>query len=135
MIRVARNNKGDTIVEVLIAIAISGLILAGSFVSANRSSQITRTAQERGEALKIAEAQVERIRIGAATLPAPPFCFKADGSLGGTPTCGIQPYGAGGLTYTAGITGGGGTNSYKIIVTWEALRGGINTVELGYQTQ
>ncbi|MES2971667.1 MAG: type II secretion system protein [Patescibacteria group bacterium] len=57
-----KNNRGDTIVEVLIAIAVVSTILAGAFVSANRSRIATRTAQERGEALHILSGQLESLK-------------------------------------------------------------------------
>lgn len=56
------NAAGDTIVEVLLVITIVSSVLAGAFVSASRSLKETRGAQERGESLKLAEAQFERLR-------------------------------------------------------------------------
>lgn len=56
------NQSGDTIVEVLLAIVVVSTILVGSFVSAQRSLRATRQSQERGEALKVAEAQIEQLR-------------------------------------------------------------------------
>ncbi len=53
------NQKGDTIIEVLLAMSIIGLVLGASFGIANRSVQIGQSAQERTEALKIAESQLE----------------------------------------------------------------------------
>jgi len=61
------NTKGDTIVEVLIAIAIVSAVLGGAFVSANRSLNGTRQAQERGEAVKLVESQLERLKAAAKT--------------------------------------------------------------------
>lgn len=57
------NNRGDTIVEVLISMAILGLVLASAFAIANRSYAIGLSAQERTEALKIAESQIELLRL------------------------------------------------------------------------
>lgn len=56
------NNKGDTIMEVLIAVAVLSLILVTSFALANRSSQATRQANERAEANKYVSAEVEKIK-------------------------------------------------------------------------
>ncbi len=56
------NQIGDTIIEVMIAMAVIGLTIGGAYGIANRSLQASRGAQERGEALKLAEAQLERIR-------------------------------------------------------------------------
>jgi type II secretory pathway pseudopilin PulG len=61
------NNRGDTIVEVIMAIAIVGLIVASSFSIANRSLLGVRDAQEHTEALKIAEGQLEKVKTLADT--------------------------------------------------------------------
>ncbi len=75
--------RGDTMVEVLISIAVVSLILSGAYVTTNRSLQATRGAQERAIALKLAESQIERIKglmatpAGAAALQGmvTPFCI------------------------------------------------------------
>jgi len=61
------NTRGDTIVEVLIAILVVSVILSGAFLSARRSQTTIRQTQERTEALKVAEAQLERVRALANT--------------------------------------------------------------------
>lgn len=77
-----RNNRGDTIVEVLISIAVLSLILTTCFALANRSSQAVRQAQERSEALKFNEAQEEALKTFLSdpghTAPAAnqPFCLQ-----------------------------------------------------------
>jgi Tfp pilus assembly protein PilV len=58
---------GDTIVEVLLAMAVMSLILGGAYSIANRSLIGGRQAQERGEALKFTEAQVEKVKTLAGT--------------------------------------------------------------------
>jgi prepilin-type N-terminal cleavage/methylation domain-containing protein len=79
--------RGDTIVEVLIAIAVISLVLGGAYVTTNRSLQATRAAQERSIALKLAESQLERIKGLAASDPpalfgAPsPFCIDSSTGL------------------------------------------------------
>ncbi len=56
------NSKGDTIVEVLIAIAVTSAMLGGAFVVVNKTLANARQAQEHGEALQIARAQVEGLK-------------------------------------------------------------------------
>jgi prepilin-type N-terminal cleavage/methylation domain-containing protein len=76
--------RGDTIVEVLIVIAVISLVLGGAYVTTNKSLLATRSAQERGNALKLAETQIEQIKGLTATNPtvlygpsAPsPFCIS-----------------------------------------------------------
>jgi type II secretory pathway pseudopilin PulG len=63
-----RSERGDTIIEVLLAMSIIGLVLGSSYAIANRSLQIGREAQERTEALKQVETQFERLRTVSATV-------------------------------------------------------------------
>lgn len=86
----AWRQRGDTLVEVLIAIAVVSLILGGAYVTTNRSLQATRAAQERSTALKLAESQIERIKGLVGTDPdsvfgtgvPTVFCISsADGSV------------------------------------------------------
>lgn len=67
--RLTLTERGDTVVEVLIAIAIVSLVLGGAYVTANRSLQSTRDAEERSNALKLAEAEVEDIKYMSAAMP------------------------------------------------------------------
>jgi prepilin-type N-terminal cleavage/methylation domain-containing protein len=83
--------KGDTIIEVLIAIAVMGTVIAGGFAIANRSMRGIRQAQERGEALKLAERQIERIKQYAPTndnfFDSGEYCLNDDGlRVGYSPT-------------------------------------------------
>lgn len=78
------NAQGDTIVEVLIAILVISVILTGAFVSARRSQAGIRQSQERVEALKVAEGQLEHIRYliktGSSIPYNPPntYCFDVN---------------------------------------------------------
>ncbi|HUC87912.1 MAG TPA: prepilin-type N-terminal cleavage/methylation domain-containing protein [Candidatus Binatia bacterium] len=58
------NQAGDTIIEVLVAMAVLGLILTGAFVTANSSLDGEHTAQEHMQALTIAQGQVEDLYAG-----------------------------------------------------------------------
>jgi prepilin-type N-terminal cleavage/methylation domain-containing protein len=75
------NQRGDTIVEVLIAIAVVSLVLGGAYVTTNRSLQATRSAQERSIALKLAESQVERLKGIITSSPAQIFGGSAPASF------------------------------------------------------
>jgi prepilin-type N-terminal cleavage/methylation domain-containing protein len=84
--------RGDTIIEVMIAMTIMGLVLATAFATANRSLGIGRAAQERAEALELTETQVELLRsanteadsqLAAALNAHNPnflFCVRSDGA-------------------------------------------------------
>jgi type II secretory pathway pseudopilin PulG len=55
-------STGDTIVEVLISMAVVSLILSGAYATVNRTVINARQAQERGEAIKQVEGQLEKLR-------------------------------------------------------------------------
>lgn len=57
-----RSQTGSTIVEVLLALAISGAVISGAFVAVNQSTQSVQQSQERSEAVKVAESQIESVR-------------------------------------------------------------------------
>lgn len=85
MQRLRRQSRGDTIVEVMVAIAVVALVLGGAYVTTNRSLMATRAAQERATALKLAESQVEQLKGLAESDPAvlfgpgapSPFCVSS----------------------------------------------------------
>jgi Tfp pilus assembly protein PilV len=62
MIRFHKNQTGDTIVEVLIAVAVMGLSIGLAYGISNRSLKSARQTQERLEALKLVEGQVEQLK-------------------------------------------------------------------------
>ncbi len=61
--RIRLAQRGDTLVEVMIAMAVITSVLGAAFVSANRSLQASRAAQERGEATRVAESEAEQIKV------------------------------------------------------------------------
>ena len=60
--------RGDTIVEVLVAIAVLSAVLGGAFVSARRSFNATQQAKDRDQAVRLAESQTERLKAATAGL-------------------------------------------------------------------
>src|SRR5687768_7725289 len=85
---------GDTIVEVLIAITILSFILGGAYVVVSKSATSMCTAQERGEAVTIAQGQVEKLRVAGANTRlgtnGRTFCFVGEALV---PTPNNQAYG------------------------------------------
>jgi len=71
------NNTGDTIVEVLICIAVVSTILGGAFVTTRQSQVGVRDSQEHAEALKLVESQLEQLRGDTtdAITESTPFCM------------------------------------------------------------
>ena len=102
-INIDRSQAGDTIVEVLISIAVVSVVLAGAFVVTNRSLQATRSSQERSIALKLAESQLEQIKGLSVSNPSlifnasttSPFCLVANVPLPASNVgCGTDASGA-----------------------------------------
>ena len=144
---------GDTMIEVLISMAIVSTILGGAYVASNKSLLSIRDAQEHVDALKLADGQVELIK---ATPPATAirnngFCYVLNTSTGTTPqtvpvngsnciltskgmlaSTGVQP------AYKVTITYNPAPNSliYTVKVVWDTLAGQMNggNVTLVYRT-
>lgn len=82
-----RHVKGDTIIEVLIAIAIVSLTLGSAYAVASRTMRNAQQAQEHTEALKLLEGQLERLKSmsGNTTSPiytsSPVFCISSSGAF------------------------------------------------------
>ena len=131
------DSKGDTIVEVLIAISVVSLLLAGAYTSTRRSVNATRTAQEQGEALKLAESQVEQIKI---SIDSDKLNF-AQGNFCLDPATGVPALPAGSscssgpIPYSVLTTHTLNSHDFVVKVTWPGLAGGTNTSELDYRAQ
>ncbi len=58
--------RGDTIIEVLMAIVVISATLGTAFATINSGVKGTRSSQERAEALKIVESQIELLKSARA---------------------------------------------------------------------
>lgn len=120
------HSGGDTIVEVLIAVAVISAVLGGAYASAGRSLAGSRQSQERGEALKLVESQLERLKLLGATPAAgvytapTPFCLDATPAV--SSACDDASLG---VTYRLAITRPS-SNTFEVKATWERAGGGGN---------
>jgi prepilin-type N-terminal cleavage/methylation domain-containing protein len=131
---VLRNSRGDTIVEVLIAIAIVSLVLTSAYALTNKNVSSIQQVQEQGYAQKLAEQQVELLRA-AATKPTATGCFDPATGAFVSPvsnaTC--NPV-SGGATYGITITNDpAGSEGYTVVTSWDALGGGRPKVTIYYK--
>ena len=133
--RPGRSQAGDTIVEVLMAIAIVSFVLVAAYVTANKNTLTNQDTQERGQATQLATTQLEFLRSGTV---ASGGCFDASGGATGGSNCKVKadgtPAAAGNQpAYTIAITGAGPTR--KVQITWDSLLSGSTTdnVTLYYQ--
>ncbi len=63
---IKRDQRGDTIVEVMIVLAVLSLAFAISYATANRGLNQSRNAQEHSQALGVSNSQIELVRTAVA---------------------------------------------------------------------
>lgn len=88
MLKQLRSEAGDTIIEVMIALAVIGAVIGTSYAISSRSLKLGRQAQERTEALKLVESQVELLKSAAdakntdifTSLSSESFCLATSGA-------------------------------------------------------
>ena len=149
--KLRQNTRGDTIVEVLISLAILTMVLGGAYYTANQSFRNDRDAQEHSEALTIAQTQVESLRIlilGNKTLSGNPCIVNGNSSSScqvasnDTSSFNIKCPTSAPYCYTVNITDEGSVKvgsistlltTYKVNVSWPALSGGKDQVSLYYR--
>jgi type II secretory pathway pseudopilin PulG len=139
------NNRGDTIVEVLIAIAVVSAVLGGAFAASRRSLLGARTSQERGEAVKFVEGQLESLksalddRSRASTIFALAGSFCLDDSLDvvtdiNNAACRKGPDGRYRLAVTSVAIPDTTGKEFRASATWDKIGGGPQErVEIVYK--
>ena len=73
------SSRGDTIVEVLISMAIISLTLAGAYAAVRSNTHLNEKTQEGSQALQIVQRQIELLRT-ASPLPTD-GCFSSGGTV------------------------------------------------------
>jgi type II secretory pathway pseudopilin PulG len=89
------NKNGDTIVEVLIALAILGLVIGSAYSIASRSLKSAQQAQERTQATKLAEGQIDSIKYlsESANVADDVLFASATAATEGSKKCIVKPDG------------------------------------------
>lgn len=144
-------SRGDTLVEVLIALAVLTTILVGAYITANRSQNTNQASQERGEAIKIVESQIERLKgllsSGTIVVPAGSFCVNTANSGLTTITAPANPFSESLETATlpyvpadCGNLGGryniairASSNTYEFLVRWHRIGGSRDQINMYYR--
>lgn len=138
--------RGDTIVEVLIATAVIGGVLGVAYGLVNNGVRNNQASQERSVAVKLAETQIETLRSYVSThptLPAGNFCLDSTNTA--RDIAGLLPatsndtavYPSGCITdslYVSGIHPEG-NNTYTVWVSWDSLNGPRTQVSIAYKVQ
>jgi len=134
------NQRGDTIVEVMVVLAVLGLAIGVSYATANRSLLNTRQAQESSQATEIVQSQVEALRTLTQTgnpqniFQAGPYCLSQTapytiqtGAACNQPS--LPPPNNVSIKYDSASN-----DTFTIVVTWpDALGQGNDTVTLVYR--
>ena len=152
MVKLSKN--GETIVEVLFAIAVVASAIGGAFAISSRSSNTIQANQERYQAQLIANSQADGLRIYESNnltfTPNAYFCMNNSSIVAGDGTytnpsnpsnvphgC-MQSNGSNQNLYTIYIkalnSGSVDENIFMITVQWDSLLGGKDQVELLYGT-
>lgn len=116
---------GDTIVEVLIAIAIISLVLTAAYATTNRNTIATQNNEEHIQAQHLVEAQIEALRAQNG-INATGECFNGADEVG---TCNAFTAAGSGATYTLKVEGptglvtptDGTERTYTVTATWTSL--------------
>ena len=144
--RLTLRERGDTIVEVLIAIAVVSMVLGGAYVTTNRSLLSARDAQERAIALKLTESQIEQLKgivtdnPNAIFGPGAPtkFCATSPTSIADSANAACTVDSSGSATavepaFHLSITRSG--NSFTVVNQWANVRGHVtNNIQMKYRT-
>lgn len=136
-----RRQAGDTIVEVIIAIAVISTVLAGAFIVTAQSTRAVRDSEEHAQALQYVQGQVELLRAAAGHsggLPTNlrvPFCFAkgqyyqpVDATV-----CTARSLYALSVVSASGTAVVNGTTTFNVAASWPALAGGTDMVGLSYK--
>jgi len=133
------DRRGDTIIEVLIAIGIVSLVLTSAYAVTNRNAQASQKIQEQGQAQKIVESQIELLRSYSNPSGIPPNgCLTADGDTiiaVGVDSCKNFQADGSGATYVLSINKlvAPAVETYKVTAVWDALGGQSGNVTMYYR--
>ena len=152
------NQRGDTIIEVLIAIIVLSSVLAGAYGVASRATKENMQTQEHSQALQIAQGQLETLKTQQSA-PDGVFCFDVSNNnqltnwVGATAAPSPDAQGdnfnnnypdgcsqnlTGGncntsLCYYVAIQKINTNNDYNVTVRWPGANGGNDQVSLAYR--
>jgi len=115
-LRLRSHQRGDTIVEVLIAIAIISLILTTAFTITSKNTLELQNTAERVQAQHLVEAQIESLKANKGLVGG--TCFSATGAPTSGASC-TQATEGSGASYLMSITQAG--NVYTVNARWTSL--------------
>jgi hypothetical protein len=105
-----KNNKGETIVEVLISLALIGVTITAAYVSVVTTFHNIQYSQQKQDAVSLAKSQIEQI-AASSTKSTVPSCYPMDSYT--DCTYDYAPY------FVIAITPSPSAPDYKITVKWK----------------
>lgn len=140
--RIHQRQRGDTIVEVMIAIAIISSVLAGAFYMTNHSTRAVRDSEEHAQALQLLQGQLEQLRAAAptsswASLPRY-FCFTSTNTIKTLSNatnydCPASNYYSFVITKPASAPAAGQTGLFTLKVQWDSVLSNKGNESLVYK--
>jgi type II secretory pathway pseudopilin PulG len=136
------NEAGDTIVEVIIAIAVISTILSGAFIVTSSSARAVRDSEEHAQALQYLQGQVELLRAAAGRSGGLPnnlstsFCLdptKYYQPASGNAQCTLGSLYAISISSPTAVPAVNATTTFNLSATWPSLSNGTDTVYLAYK--
>ncbi len=139
------NKRGDSILEVALAIAILATVLAGSYSIARRSLRIGQESQDRIQAAKYLEGQSERFRNLRDVDPAAfsalaagnRYCFTSGVApivaTGDLAACSFGPVGDTSRYRVYFEKDAGVSQAYTFSATWQTASGQDSRIEYRYR--
>lgn len=134
-------DNGETIVEVMIGIAVVASVLSSAYYLLNRSYRQSQAAIERVAALKAAESKVETLRTftqeGYAKISTGnQYCISSSDNTQTVPpvqaNCIVDRYNVF-VTKDAYGAGPNAVETYKITSEWDSILGGKETLTIYYR--
>lgn len=138
--RLVREQTGDTIVEVVIAMAVVSTMLTGAFVVTSNSMKGVRDSEEHAHALQLLQGQVELLRSAASQSGDVPtsglsssFCFDAGGGLVRDPNCTTDAIYHLSISSPTDVAAANVTTTFNLTASWPSVNGGNDQVLLSYK--
>ncbi len=123
-----RRQAGDTIVEVLICIAVISTVLTGAFIVVSKSNRAVQDSAEHAQAQQRLQGEIESLRAylaGASNTDSVSgnFCFDGSNTPVAVTDATCKTDNGGGAEYSLSISPTGTPNTYKCTISWESITG------------
>lgn len=126
IIRPKMNLKGETIVEVLISIALVSITIVTTYVVGVNASHEIQSAFEKQNAISLAKKQIDLI-TSYSGMSSNTQCLNINTSSGNIYIPNSCDFNIGNVTYTASISSVKSlSNEYKINISWKGSTGSSN---------